>query len=116
MQEDCIFCKIAQRDIPATLVYEDDTVIAFEDINPAAPVHILVIPRAHIANLMEITAANSRVIEHIVATVAPQIVKARGLEEKGFRLVLNTKEDGGQTVGHLHFHILGGRAMDWPPG
>lgn len=113
---DCIFCKIANGEIPSTFIYEDEQVVAFPDISPAAPVHVLVIPKKHIANLLEVTADDAALIAHIMAKVIPQIAKEHDLTENGFRLVVNTKEDGGQTVNHLHFHLLGGRSMTWPPG
>lgn len=113
---DCIFCKIAAKEIPSKLAYEDEFVVAFHDISPAAPVHILVIPKKHIASLLELTAQDGPLISHIMTEVIPRIAKQEQLEEKGFRLTVNTKEDGGQTVNHLHFHLLGGRAMTWPPG
>lgn len=113
---DCIFCKIANKEIPAKFVYEDEMVMAFHDISPEAPVHILVIPKKHIASLLEVTNEDSQLVLNIMTNVIPRIAKDQGIDEKGFRLVANTKEDGGQTVDHLHFHILGGRSMNWPPG
>ncbi|WIW69769.1 MULTISPECIES: histidine triad nucleotide-binding protein [Anaerosinus] len=113
---DCIFCKIANKEIPAKFVYEDEMVMAFHDISPEAPVHILVIPKKHIASLLEVTNEDSQLMVNIMTNVIPRIAKDQGIDEKGFRLVANTKEDGGQTVDHLHFHILGGRSMNWPPG
>ena len=113
---DCIFCKIANKEIPAKFVYEDEMVMAFHDISPEAPVHILVIPKNHIASLLEVTNEDSQLMVNIMTNVIPRIAKDQGIDEKGFRLVANTKEDGGQTVDHLHFHILGGRSMNWPPG
>lgn len=113
---DCIFCKIANKEIPSKFLYEDEQVVAFHDISPAAPVHILVIPKKHIANILEINSDDANLISHIVQNVIPKIAKDQKLAEKGFRLVVNTKEDGGQTVNHLHFHLLGGRSMSWPPG
>lgn len=113
---DCIFCKIANKEIAAQLLYEDDAVVAFNDISPAAPVHILVIPKKHIASLLDLTAVDNSLVSHIITEVVPRLVKEAGIAEKGFRLVVNTNEDGGQTVNHLHFHLLGGRAMQWPPG
>ncbi|HEY3424141.1 MAG TPA: histidine triad nucleotide-binding protein [Negativicutes bacterium] len=115
MQQDCIFCKIAAKEIPAVAVYEDEHLLAFPDINPAAPVHVLVIPKKHITNLLEIAPADISLLGHIMATI-PQIAASLGLAEDGFRLVVNTKNNGGQTVHHLHWHILGGRFMTWPPG
>lgn len=113
---DCIFCKIANKEIPTNFVYEDELVVAFKDISPVAPVHVLVIPKKHIASLLELTSDDNQLILHIMSTVLPKIANDQGVAENGFRLVVNTKEDGGQTVPHLHFHILGARAMAWPPG
>ena len=106
---DCLFCKIVKGDIPSTKVYEDDLVLAFRDIAPQAPTHILVIPKTHIASVAEITKDNSAVIAHIF-TVIPQIAKAEGLEG-GYRVVSNCGDHAGQTVHHLHFHILGGKQL-----
>ncbi len=106
---DCIFCKIIAGDIPYTKVYEDELVYAFRDINPQAPTHILVIPKAHIAGVCDITAENSAVVAHIFEVI-PQIAKAEGLEG-GYRVVSNCGKDAGQTVFHLHFHILGGKEL-----
>ena len=105
----CLFCKIVAGEIPSTKVYEDETVLAFRDIAPQAPTHILVIPKAHIGSVAEITADNSGVVTHIFEVIA-QIAKAEGLEN-GYRVVSNCGADGGQTVHHLHFHILGGRKL-----
>ena len=106
---DCLFCKIIAGDIPSNKVYEDELVYAFRDINPQAPTHILVIPKSHIGSVAEITAENSAVVAHIFATI-PQIAKAEGLEG-GYRVVSNCGPDAGQTVHHLHFHILGGKQL-----
>ena len=111
---DCIFCKIVRNEIPSKKVYEDETVLAFYDLNPAKKVHILIIPKAHIANMMEINDQNSAVIAHIFEVIG-KIAEENGLEE-GFRVVSNVGELGQQTVKHLHFHILGKRQMQWPPG
>lgn len=108
---DCIFCKIAAGEIPSTKVYEDDSVLAFKDINPLAPVHILVIPKTHIESAAHITADNSAVIAHIFEVIA-QIAKEQGIDNKGFRVVSNCGENGCQSVKHLHFHILGGKKLD----
>ena len=105
----CLFCKIIAGDIPSTKVYEDELVLAFRDIAPQAPTHILVIPKAHIDSCNGVTAENSPVVAHIF-TVIPQIAKAEGLEN-GYRVVSNCGEDAGQTVPHLHFHILGGKRL-----
>ena len=106
---DCLFCKIVKGDIPSTKVYEDDLILAFRDIAPQAPTHILVIPKTHIASVAEITKDNSAVVAHIF-TVIPQIAKAEGLEG-GYRVVSNCGDHAGQTVHHLHFHILGGKQL-----
>ena len=105
----CLFCKIVAGDIPSTKVYEDEKVLAFRDINPQAPTHILVIPKAHIASVAEISGENADVVAHIF-TVIPKIAEAEGLTG-GFRVVSNCGDDAGQTVHHLHFHILGGKAL-----
>lgn len=111
---DCIFCKIASGEIPSTRVYEDDLCVAFKDLEPQAPVHILIIPREHIASAAEITQENSSIVAHIFE-VAAKLAKENKLE-KGWRIVSNVGEDGGQSVKHMHFHLLGGRPMAWPPG
>ncbi len=107
--ENCLFCKIVAGDIPSTKVYEDEKVLAFRDIAPMAPVHILVLPKAHIGSVDEVCAENADVVAHIF-TVIPQIAKAEGLEN-GYRVVSNCGADAGQTVHHLHFHILGGKQL-----
>lgn len=112
---DCVFCKIASGEIPSKKAYEDDLVYAFYDLDPQAPVHILIIPKVHIASANEITAQNSAVVAHIFE-VAAKLAAELGLSDKGYRVVNNCGTDGGQTVQHLHFHLLGGRAMAWPPG
>ena len=113
---DCIFCKIAQGEIPSTKVYEDDTVFAFRDLDPQAPEHVLVIPRKHIASVLEFNAEDRELAAHILTEVVPEIARGLGIDASGFRLVTNTGANGGQTVGHLHFHLLGGRSLMWPPG
>ena len=112
---DCLFCKIVAGDIPSAKVYEDDKVLAFRDIEPQAPVHILIIPKEHIASANELNEENASVVGHIYA-VAAKIAKEEGIAEGGYRIVNNCGVDGGQTVGHLHFHMLGGRSLAWPPG
>ena len=107
---DCLFCKIAAGEIPSTKVYEDDQILAFRDIAPQAPTHILVIPKAHLSGVSEITAAHSALIGHIFAVI-PQIAQQEGLAN-GYRVVSNCGPDAGQTVNHLHFHILGGKTLD----
>ena len=111
---DCIFCKIAAGEIPSTKVYEDDRCLAFRDLNPQAPTHILVIPKDHIQSVNEIDASNEALIGHLFSVIA-QIAKDEGLD-KGYHVVSNIGEQGQQTVPHLHFHIIGGRDMTWPPG
>ncbi|MGN1092022.1 MAG: histidine triad nucleotide-binding protein [Monoglobaceae bacterium] len=113
--EDCLFCKIVAGDIPSTKVYEDDKVYAFNDIEPQAPIHIIIVPKMHISSSNELTDQNAEVIGHIFA-VAAKIAKEKGFAEKGWRIVNNCGEDGGQTVGHIHFHLLAGRNLGWPPG
>ena len=112
---DCIFCKIAAGQIKSDLVYEDDTVVAFRDINPQAPVHVQVIPRRHIENAAALTEADGDLIAHLFL-VAAQVARDEGVQESGYRLVANVGAHGGQSVPHLHIHVLGGRAMAWPPG
>jgi len=113
---DCIFCKIAHGEIPSTKVYEDERVLAFRDLDPQAPEHVLVIPKKHIASILEFGAEDRDVAAHILTEVVPEIARKLGIDAGGFRLVTNTGVDGGQPVGHLHFHILGGRSLTWPPG
>ncbi len=111
---DCIFCKITNGEIPATKVYEDDTVVAFNDLEPQAPSHILVIPKAHISSAAEVTPENSAVIAHIFEVIA-KIAKDNGFN-KGFRVVNNCGDSAGQTVKHIHFHLMSGRDFTWPAG
>lgn len=111
---DCIFCKIAAGEIPSTKVYEDDTVVAFNDLDPQAPVHVLIIPKEHIASAAEINEGNSAVVAHIFE-VAAKIAAEKGLKD-GFRIVNNCGESAGQSVKHLHFHLMGGRDFGWPAG
>ena len=110
----CLFCKIIEGTIPSTPVYQDELAYAFADINPKAPVHLLVVPRAHIGSLDD-TGEDKRALLGHLLWVATQIAHAKGLA-KGYRVVINTGEDGGQTVDHLHVHLLGGRSLTWPPG
>lgn len=111
---DCIFCQIAAKEVPADLVYEDDQVVAFRDINPQAPVHLLVIPRKHISGLDTAGEADLPVLGRLAAVVA-DLARKEGLEA-GYRLVVNNGPDAGQAVEHLHYHLLGGHKMSWPPG
>ncbi len=112
---DCLFCKIAAGEIPSKKVYEDETVYAFYDISPEAPVHFLVIPKEHIASANELNDKNSAVIAHIFEVIA-KLAKELDIADSGYRIVNNCGQDGGQTVGHLHFHVLAKRNLNWPPG
>lgn len=111
---DCLFCKIIAGEIPSKKIYEDDKVFAFYDIDPKAPVHFLVVPKKHISAPSEITEADELIVGHIYSVIA-NLAKELNLE-KGYRVVANCGEEGGQTVGHLHFHVLAGRMLAWPPG
>jgi histidine triad (HIT) family protein len=111
---DCLFCKIAAGTIPVTRLYEDEQVVAFPDINPQAPVHVLVIPKQHVASLAQTSADDAALLGHLL-NAAVEVARLQGLAN-GYRLVINTGADGGQTVEHLHLHLLGGRHMTWPPG
>jgi histidine triad (HIT) family protein len=111
----CLFCKIINREIPAKIVYEDDAVLAFEDINPQAPVHLLIIPKKHIATTLDMTEDDHVLIGRLLAT-ANHLAMEKGVAEQGFRTVINCNRDAGQTVFHVHLHLLGGRPMSWPPG
>ncbi|WIV10688.1 histidine triad nucleotide-binding protein [Proteiniborus sp. MB09-C3] len=112
---ECIFCKIINGDIPANKVYEDDKVIAFNDLNPQSPTHVLIIPKKHIPSVNYIDENNSDIISHIFVAIN-KIAKEKGLDNQGYRIVNNCGELGGQTVEHMHFHLLGGRQLQWPPG
>jgi histidine triad (HIT) family protein len=112
---DCLFCKIIAGEIPSKKLYEDEEMLAFFDINPMAPVHFLVIPKKHISSLLELTADDTNLLGRLFLK-AQELAKQQGCEEKGGRFVINAKSDGGQTVDHLHIHVLGGRALSWPPG
>ena len=112
---DCLFCKIIKGEIPSNKIYEDEYVYAFYDISPQAPVHFLVIPKEHIVSANEINAKNSVYVSKCFEAIS-KITKELGIDENGYRVVNNCGEDGQQTVKHLHFHILGGRSLQWPPG
>lgn len=112
---DCIFCQIANHDIASTVVYEDDEIIAFEDIDQQAPVHILIVPKRHINTLMELKENEMETVQQLFL-VAQQVALLKQIEYSGFRVVINCNSNGGQTVYHLHAHLLGGRKMSWPPG
>lgn len=111
----CLFCRIIAGEIPAKIVHENEHALAFEDINPQAPTHILVIPRRHIASLDALTPADGATIGAVVTTAA-EIARDQGLDDEGYRLVINQGEAAGQTVFHIHAHVLGGRRFSWPPG
>jgi histidine triad (HIT) family protein len=111
----CIFCKIANGDIPAEVVYEDDQVMAFRDLNPQAPLHVLVIPRKHISTINDITSEDAELLGRLYLA-AREVAKEAGLAERGYRTVMNCNSEAGQSVYHIHLHVLAGRAMQWPPG
>lgn len=113
--QDCIFCKIVRGEIPSRKVYEDEEFLAFHDLRPQAPVHFLVVPKKHIANLMELAPEDGALVGRLVYK-AQGLAKELGCAQKGARFVFNCKDDGGQTVDHVHLHVLGGRALSWPPG
>jgi histidine triad (HIT) family protein len=112
---DTIFSKIINREIPADILFEDDEILAFSDVNPQAPVHFLVIPKQAIATINDIQPEQAHLIGKMVLT-AQKLAKEKGVSAKGYRLVMNCNEDAGQTVAHIHMHVLGGRSMTWPPG
>ena len=113
--ENCIFCKIISKEVPSKIVYEDERVLAFEDINPRAPIHILLIPKEHFGTLNEIPEEKKDILSHLLLK-ARQVAQEKGIAENGYRIVLNTERDSGQEVFHIHFHLFGGRRMNWPPG
>ncbi len=115
MSDDCLFCKIAAGEIPATIVHQDDDVVAFEDINPQAPHHVIIIPRHHIATVNDVEPEHEALLGKL-ATTAKAIAAARGFAADGYRLVLNCNSAAGQTVFHIHMHLLAGRSLTWPPG
>ena len=112
---DCLFCGIVEKRVKGHVLYEDGSVVAFKDINPKAPVHILIIPRKHIATLSDLSRADGEIVGDIFL-VAAKLAQEQGIAQKGFRIVVNAGADAGQTVFHLHFHLLGGRPLGWPPG
>lgn len=115
MAQDCIFCGIVEGRVPGAIVWEDDEVIAFRDINPRAPTHVLVIPRRHIASVNDLEAKDAGLVGRLFLA-AKVVAREEGIAESGYRLVMNAGPDGGQTVDHIHLHVLGGRSMTWPPG
>lgn len=114
-QDDCLFCKIVAGEIPADIIYESDTAIAFRDINPQAPTHVLIIPRKHIATINDIEAEDHAIVGSLYSAAA-EIAKQEGFSEEGYRAVMNCNAAAGQTVFHIHLHLLGGRDLGWPPG
>ena len=112
---ECLFCRIIAHDIPASVVYEDERVIAFEDINPQAPTHILVLPKQHVATLNDLRPGDDGLVGELVRRAAA-IAKERGISAGGYRTIFNTNREAGQTVFHIHLHLIGGRTMHWPPG
>ena len=115
MDSSCLFCRIAAREIPAEIVRESDRVVAFRDVNPQAPTHILLIPKEHVTSIADMGDHHGDVLIDI-AQAASQLARAEGIADSGWRLLTNVGPDAGQSVFHLHFHLLGGRPMDWPPG
>ncbi len=115
MTDPCIFCRIAGKQLPSPLLHEDEQCVVFRDINPQAPTHLLAVPKRHIAQLNDLTAADAALLGHLVITVTA-LARRAGLAGSGYRVVINCGPDGGQTVPHLHAHLLGGRPMSWPPG
>lgn len=115
MDTSCIFCRIGSGALGAAFVHEDDTVVAFEDLNPQAPHHVLIIPREHVVSLASTSDEHAALLGHLLR-IAANIAKARGIADSGYRTVINTGQDGGQSVFHLHVHLLGGRPLAWPPG
>ena len=111
----CLFCRIVAGEVPATIVYQDDRLVAFKDINPQAPGHVLVIPKRHIASLNDLTAADDALLGEMIRRGAA-LAAEMGFTERGYRTVFNTNADAGQTVFHIHLHVLGGRRLAWPPG
>ncbi len=114
-RSDCIFCKIIAQEIPASIIYEDSHIIAFADINPVASEHLLIVPKEHIQSLADVSMDNCSLLGQI-QVVAAQLAKETGVASSGFRLVCNCGINGGQTVDHLHYHLIGGRKLQWPPG
>ena len=112
---DCLFCKIIAKEIPASLVYEDEQLLAFNDINPQGPTHVLIVPKRHVATLNDLSASDDAIVGEMVRRAAA-IANERGISVGGFRTVFNTNRDAGQTVFHIHLHLIGGRSLAWPPG
>lgn len=115
LEDDCLFCKIIQKKIPGTVVYEDEHALAFEDISPQAPIHLLIIPKRHIARLADLQTGDETLMAHLFSVVR-KLAETKGLRDSGFRTVINSGERAGQSVFHLHLHLMGGRVFQWPPG
>lgn len=113
--ENCIFCKIVKGEIPSKKVYEDELILVFKDISPEAPTHVLIIPKKHIKSLNDLNENDANIIAHIYIKLK-ELAQQLGIKENGYRIVSNCGEHGGQTVEHIHFHLLGGRSLQWPPG
>jgi histidine triad (HIT) family protein len=112
---DCLFCRIIAGEIPGSIVYQDEHVVAFNDINPQAPTHVLIVPRRHIASLNDLSPEDDQIVGELIRR-ASALARDRGVSAGGYRIVFNTNRDAGQTVFHIHLHLLGGRSMHWPPG
>jgi histidine triad (HIT) family protein len=112
---DCLFCRIASGDIPGTIVFQDDSLVAFKDVDPQAPMHVLIVPRRHIASLNELTSKDDMLVGSMFR-LAASLAREQGYHERGYRTVFNTNREGGQTVFHIHLHLLAGRTLSWPPG
>lgn len=115
INKSCVFCRIAGKEIPAKIVYEDNEVVAFDDLKPQAPVHIIIIPRSHIEKTADLTERDSSLAGRLILT-AKKLAKEKNIQESGYRIVMNCNKDAGQEVFHLHLHLLGGRKFTWPPG
>jgi histidine triad (HIT) family protein len=114
-ENSCLFCRIVAGELPSSIVYDDERVLAFNDINPQGPTHVLVVPKKHIATLNDLTPEDDRIVGEVVRRAAA-IARERGIAESGFRTVFNTNRGAGQTVFHIHLHLIGGRSLHWPPG
>ena len=113
--DDCIFCKIIKKKIPGDIIYEDDEAICFNDINQQAPIHFLIVPKKHIPTVQDLSESDNNLVSHLFS-VANALSRQKNIADRGFRVAINCRDDGGQTVNHLHIHLLGGRFMKWPPG
>jgi len=111
----CLFCKIVSGDIPGTIVFEDDALVAFEDVSPQAPLHVLIVPRRHISSVNDLASEDDMLVGSMIRRAAA-LAKEYGYQERGYRTIFNTNRDGGQTIFHIHLHLLAGRTLNWPPG